>query len=529
MPPKKGGRGRGRGRAKKKVEEEVVEEVEQTDESSQDESTNADTSLVSDNDASMDATEQPASESEEPETVAEEQKEEEKQENGTQEQSKDGEESQDAPSVDEDTPSMDEETDASVSSTGKRKAEEDSTEEGSTNKKAKTEEEEDDPDRPITLFCGNLDPDLSGDTLKEFFEANDVEVHNPRKIGFKRFGYVDVLPKDLEKALEVNGKELNGEPIRIDRSKPKGGTETANDGRMQGGDSKTLFVKNLKETVTEDQLREFFTGETITEIRLPKKRDGLCKGFGYVVFDTEETLERMMKEKQNQELDGETVFLDYTDQKSQHAGGGGKSKEFGPSKVLFVRNLAFQVTEDELKEIFDGCKACRIPPNEYGQSKGFGFVEFETQETAEKAKADKDGLEIHGREVQLAFANDKPGGMSGATARGGGYGGGGQRGGRGGGWEAAGVEEEEVVTGEEVVVEAGGEEEAADLEVVVVAVVAIGDSVVVEEGAGAVGSEEGEDDGKPLQWGSPLCSYMLCLHSVICCSLYQDTENVCSY
>jgi len=44
------------------------------------------------------------------------------------------------------------------------------------------------------------------------------------------------------------------------------------------GDSKTLFVKNLKETVTEDQLREFFDGETITEVRLPKKRDGMCKG-----------------------------------------------------------------------------------------------------------------------------------------------------------------------------------------------------------------------------------------------------------
>ena len=50
----------------------------------------------------------------------------------------------------------------------------------------------------------------------------------------------------------------------------------------------------------------------------------------------------------------------------------------------------------------------------------FGFVEFEDVEIAEKSKADKDGLEIHGREVQLAFANDKPGGMSGASGRGGG-------------------------------------------------------------------------------------------------------------
>jgi len=39
-----------------------------------------------------------------------------------------------------------------------------------------------------------------------------------------------------------------------------------------------MFVKNLKESVTEEDLKKFFDGETITEIRLPKKRDGLCKG-----------------------------------------------------------------------------------------------------------------------------------------------------------------------------------------------------------------------------------------------------------
>ena len=40
-----------------------------------------------------------------------------------------------------------------------------------------------------------------------------------------------------------------------------------------------MFVKNLKESVTEEDLKKFFDGETITEIRLPKKRDGLCKGW----------------------------------------------------------------------------------------------------------------------------------------------------------------------------------------------------------------------------------------------------------
>ena len=44
------------------------------------------------------------------------------------------------------------------------------------------------------------------------------------------------------------------------------------------GDDKTLFVKNLTENVTEDSLRDFFSPADIDEIRLPKKRDGLCKG-----------------------------------------------------------------------------------------------------------------------------------------------------------------------------------------------------------------------------------------------------------
>jgi len=52
----------------------------------------------------------------------------------------------------------------------------------------------------------------------------------------------------------------------------------------------------------------------------------VCR-FGYVVFDSEDTVERVMKDKQGQQLDGETVFLDYTDEKSSHAQG--SKKEFG--------------------------------------------------------------------------------------------------------------------------------------------------------------------------------------------------------
>ena len=46
------------------------------------------------------------------------------------------------------------------------------------------------------------------------------------------------------------------------------------------------------------------------------------------MFDTEAALEKMIKEKQGEKLEGEELFLDYTDEKSQHQSAG-KNKEFG--------------------------------------------------------------------------------------------------------------------------------------------------------------------------------------------------------
>lgn len=54
-----------------------------------------------------------------------------------------------------------------------------------------------------------------------------------------------------------------------------------------------------------------------------------------MVFESEDVVERMIKEKQGEKLDGEELFLDYTDEKSQHQSGG-KNKEFGRCIVVAV-------------------------------------------------------------------------------------------------------------------------------------------------------------------------------------------------
>ena len=54
-----------------------------------------------------------------------------------------------------------------------------------------------------------------------------------------------------------------------------------------------------------------------------------------------------------------------------------------------VRNLAFQATRNDVREIFKhygSLKSVRLPKKMNGQHRGFGFVEFDTGEEAGLAK-----------------------------------------------------------------------------------------------------------------------------------------------
>jgi RNA recognition motif-containing protein len=59
------------------------------------------------------------------------------------------------------------------------------------------------------------------------------------------------------------------------------------------------------------------------------------------------------------------------------------------NKKLYVGNLSYKTTEEELRELFAGVgnviSAVVITDRMTGRSKGFGFVEFENAEDAQKA------------------------------------------------------------------------------------------------------------------------------------------------
>lgn len=79
-----------------------------------------------------------------------------------------------------------------------------------------------------------------------------------------------------------------------------------------------------------------------------------------------------------------------------------------PSKtLLFVANLPFTFTDEQLKSAFDGfkVKTATVIKRRFGtRTKGFGFVDMETEEDQQRALKEVHGKEVDGRELQLKVA-----------------------------------------------------------------------------------------------------------------------------
>ena len=94
-------------------------------------------------------------------------------------------------------------------------------------------------------------------------------------------------------------------------------------------------------------------------------------------------------------------------------------------KKLYVGNLAWGVTDDDLQQLFaeygSVSSAVVISDRETGRSRGFGFVELETG--AEEAIEALDGQDFQGRPLRVNEAQSKGGGGGRGGNRGGGGGG----------------------------------------------------------------------------------------------------------
>ncbi|MBB5218009.1 MAG: RNA-binding protein [Treponema sp.] len=81
------------------------------------------------------------------------------------------------------------------------------------------------------------------------------------------------------------------------------------------------------------------------------------------------------------------------------------------AKKVYAGNLNFITTEESLNAAFSKFgqvnSAVLIKDRDTNQSKGFGFVEFENDEDADRAIAAMNGKEFDGRKIRVSVAEEK--------------------------------------------------------------------------------------------------------------------------
>lgn len=79
-------------------------------------------------------------------------------------------------------------------------------------------------------------------------------------------------------------------------------------------------------------------------------------------------------------------------------------------KKLYIGNLSYEITDDELHQIFSQCgqvsSATVIKHHDSGQSKGFGFVEMPNDDEATHAVDRMNGFDLRGRPLIVDIARE---------------------------------------------------------------------------------------------------------------------------
>ncbi|XP_009772604.1 multiple RNA-binding domain-containing protein 1 [Nicotiana sylvestris] len=179
-------------------------------------------------------------------------------------------------------------------------------------------------------------------------------------------------------------------------------------------ESRSLYVKNLNFKTSDESLKEHFTQHIkdgrILSARVKKHvKNGknVSMGFGFIEFDSVDTAINVCKDLQGTVLDGHALILQlcHTKKDGQLPK---KTENDKSSTKLLVRNVAFEATEKDLRQLFSPfgqIKSLRLPMR-FGNHRGFAFVEFVTKQEAKNAIEALSNTHLYGRHLVLERAKE---------------------------------------------------------------------------------------------------------------------------
>uniref|UniRef100_A0A667YL34 Poly(A) binding protein, cytoplasmic 1-like n=1 Tax=Myripristis murdjan TaxID=586833 RepID=A0A667YL34_9TELE len=264
------------------------------------------------------------------------------------------------------------------------------------------------PTYPLaSLYVGDLHPDVTEAMLyQKFSPAGPImsirvcrDIITRRSLGYAYINFQQ--PADAECALDtMNYEVIKGRPIRIMWSQRDPGLRKSGVGN--------IFIKNMDESIDNKALYDTFSAfGNILSCKVVCDEKG-SKGYGFVHFETQEAANRAIETMNGMLLNDRKVFVGHFKSRKE------REMEFGAKAMKFtnvyIKNFGEDYTDENLKEVFSAfgkTLSVRVMKDERGRSRGFGFVNFDNHEDAQKAVEEMNGKEISGKILYVGRAQKR--------------------------------------------------------------------------------------------------------------------------
>lgn len=258
------------------------------------------------------------------------------------------------------------------------------------------------PAQPITpfqsasLYVGDLHPDVSESVLFEMFNrvgpVASIRVCRDsmtrRSLGYAYVNFHNV--QDAERALDtMNFTDINDKPCRIMWSQ--------RDPSLRKTGLGNIYVRNLAPTVDNKGLYDTFSVfGNILSCKVVTDETGKSKGYGYVHFETAEAAQDAIQKFDGMIIEDSEVKVTTFVRKQDRA---------TPSvwTNIYLKQFPTAWDEAKIRELlapFGEIQSAVISKDAEGKSKGFGFVNLTSHESAAKAVA-----ELNNKVVELDGAS----------------------------------------------------------------------------------------------------------------------------
>ncbi|GMJ11033.1 hypothetical protein HRI_004772500 [Hibiscus trionum] len=187
------------------------------------------------------------------------------------------------------------------------------------------------------------------------------------------------------------------------------GLESETDKTQKANARRKLFVVNLPWSYTVADIKNLFGRcGNVTDVEIIKEKDGRNKNFAFVTMASGEEAQAAVDKLDSNKVSGRIIRVELARRYKKPAPPSPQpivpSRE--TSHKLYVSNLAWKVRSSHLRDFFSAFNpvSARVI---VGQSSGYGFVSFATNEEAEAALSTLNEMELMDRPIRLKFSERK--------------------------------------------------------------------------------------------------------------------------